>query len=169
MGRFRAACMAALNSQNWVAALTTALMMVEACAAAEDPGIGKSQKRYMAWWAKHMAGRLRDNVLPVDAYLLRCGLLHAGTDVVEGKHARDELQRFRFTAGSQGPRPSVANVNGVLIIDVAQFCSAIMEGVVEWESGPGQTEVVLKNLSGLISVHDYRNGPLQIDGVTITG
>ena len=169
---FIASCRSANERDDHFGALALALTIPEICAACTDPGTSKSRARYVQWWATFVQPRHTYfdmcNLTAEDAYLLRCSFLHAGTDQLEGKRSGEVLQRVVFTSSGFGnPNSHLVDVNGVLQIDVAMFVEEVLAGVTEWMAQTASDESVQLNLSGLVSIHDMRIGPLRLGNVAI--
>lgn len=105
MKRFTDAGRKAIADGNLYAGLSLALTLPDICASLEDPGPGKSQKRYESWckqWLepkftrKHsLTGTMLVYVRAEDVFQLRCSLIHSGTAEIKPKK-RTGVDRFVF-------------------------------------------------------------------------
>jgi hypothetical protein len=105
MKRFTDAGRQAIKEDNLYAALSLALTIPDICGSLEDPGPGKSQKRYERWFAKWASPKFmgasmhgqppRVYVSASDCYQLRCSLIHSGSGEIDPKK-QDILSEFVF-------------------------------------------------------------------------
>ncbi|MCA3396798.1 MAG: hypothetical protein INF85_14280, partial [Roseomonas sp.] len=99
MRRFSDAGRMAIAAQNYYAALSLALMIPDICGSLEDPGTGKSQKRYERWFSKWAEPKFTHNgrifLSSSDCFQLRCSLIHSGSTEIDAKK-RDVLERIEF-------------------------------------------------------------------------
>jgi len=75
----------AVGKECWYPALAQALAIPDTCGAIDDPGRGKSYRRYTAWFDKYVAQDFRSpppHSQPFftahDLYQARCAFLHQG-------------------------------------------------------------------------------------------
>src|SRR5690606_21335046 len=91
--------------KNWYAALTAALIIPDICGSMEQPGSGKSQKRYVEWCKKWLEPKFTHEVgidptprvflSAEDCFQARCSVIHSGSaEIAENK--RNQLDRFEF-------------------------------------------------------------------------
>ena len=103
MKRFADAGQKALADQNWYAALSLALTIPDICGSLEDPGPGKSEKRYVRWcrqWLEPKVtggppGHKKVFLSAEDCYQLRNSLIHSGSVEIARKK-RMVLDRVEF-------------------------------------------------------------------------
>ncbi len=158
--RFTESVRLALSARNWYAALAVALTLPDICAAAEDPGTGKSRQRYTAWWGRCMEPRYTASngdiwLTALDAYLLRCSYLHSGTDELEGKGRVLERVQFREPYGNGSLH--MQRVDNVLVLEVDRFCLEVCEGVEGWLNLIPNQPAVMARLSGLLALQGGRD------------
>ena len=91
MKRFTDAGRQAIAAKNNYAALSLALMIPDICGSLEDPGPGKSQRRYEQWF-KQWAEPKFVNLSAEECYQLRCSMIHSGSAAIQ----RSTLDRFEF-------------------------------------------------------------------------
>ena len=155
--RFTDAGRACVDAGNLYAALSLALMMPDICASVEDPGPGKSQKRYERWcrvWVEpkftSMLGGSQPNVFVTaeDCYQIRCSLVHSGrTDINPDKvKTVDRFEFFDGTAGSHLVSIGPININGIdhgafLQLKADLFSLSMFEAADEWDAATNQTPV----------------------------
>jgi hypothetical protein len=161
---FVAAARRAAEDDNWFAALPLALTLPDICGAVDDPGAGKSKKRYIEWWDTYMAHRYwvrpdKDEeprwepftYLPgPEAYALRCAYLHSGTDNVEG--GSTVLHRIRFL-GPPSPAAFGYSVSTrTLNVGLEQFVEWVCQSVEQWMEDRLADDVARERLNGLVSI-----------------
>lgn len=148
MQRFIQAGRRAIADNNWYAGLTLALMIPEICASLEDPGPGKSARRYTEWCRKWLEPKFTYRVGPEgivtvflsaeDLYQARCSVIHSGTAEIDPKK-RTGLDRFEFFEG--GPhmnKVAESEIDGVLQpsylqLRVDMFSETVFRAAEEWE------------------------------------
>ena len=162
--QFVAAARRAADADIWFAALPLALTLPDICGAVDDPGVGRSKKRYVAWWDANMAHRYwvqpdADETpqwepftyLPGDdAYALRCAYLHSGTN--QASHGDERSRRVRFlgppTAKAFGYDPK----SQTLYVGLEQFVEWVCQAVEQWLRERTADEVAQGRLRGLVSI-----------------
>src|SRR5215831_12861852 len=82
MKRFTDAGRQAIAAKNNYAALSLALMIPDICGSLEDPGPGKSQRRYERWF-KQWAEPKFVNLSAEECYQLRCSMIHSGSAEIQ--------------------------------------------------------------------------------------
>lgn len=161
---FVAAARRAAEDDNWFAALPLALTLPDICGAVDDPGAGKSKKRYVEWWDAYMAPRYwvrpDEDELPqwepftylpgAEAYALRCAYLHSGTDNVERGSA--VLSRIRFL-GPPSPAAFGYSVSTrTLNVGLEQFVEWVCLAVEQWLADRSANATAEERLKGLVSI-----------------
>jgi hypothetical protein len=105
MKRFTDAGRKAIEGDNLYAALCLALMIPDICGSLEDPGPGKSQKRYERWFTTWALPKFQSGdhtyLTASDCYQLRCSLIHSGSGEIN-QNKRDILDYFAFFDKSVG-------------------------------------------------------------------
>jgi len=169
MERFISSVEQALKDENWHAALTVALILPDVCGALENPQL-KSKERYVAWFDRYAAPRFHQLPkinIPLtgeECYLLRCALLHAGTEEVSDTKLKTVLGRFHFFAPKRNWTFSGHHVRDIIQLPVDRFCTDICEGVKQWawEVLQQQKEVKARSEGLLIIRH------IDDDGIALT-
>jgi len=143
MEPFIAAVDLALQSRNWYAALTSALILPDVAGWVDDPS-QSSAHRYQRWFDNFVGpaytsirqnGELTVFLSGGDCYALRCSVLHEGRDETEHQRARDVLTRFQFVA-PRG-RNWIVHCNMVdskLQLQLDIFCRDVCSGACTWLS-----------------------------------
>jgi hypothetical protein len=145
MKRFTDAGRMAIAAQNHYAALSLALMIPDICGSLEDPGTGKSQKRYERWFSKWAEPKftISGKILlsSSDCFQLRCSLIHSGSTEIDAKK-RDVLDRIEFFDDSGGAHLGWLEgntVNGVkqpsvLVLVASKFSETMYQAADEWDA-----------------------------------
>lgn len=164
LGDFIAAARQAAEADIWFAALPLALTLPDICGAVDDPGIGKSKERYIAWWDIYMAHRyvVRPDededpqwepftyLSGTDAYALRCAYLHSGTDELHG-YGRAH-NRIRFL-GPPSDKPFGYDEQALTLnVGLEQFVEWVCQAVEEWLRDRSMDEAAQNRLRGLVSI-----------------
>lgn len=127
---------AALRQGNFYGALLLAVALPDLAGSIFRPDEAHAGPRYKAWWAKYLeptytvrvATRPHTFLGPSDAWALRCALLHAGTDVIEGQRAAEALDRFQFVQPTSGSLHRLQR-DRRLLLQVDLFAADIVAGV----------------------------------------
>ncbi|MBZ9655039.1 hypothetical protein [Phyllobacterium lublinensis] len=169
MKRFTDAGRACIEAGNLYAGLSLALMMPDICASLEDPGPGKSQKRYVRWCQQWLepklsstnprTGEVRVLVTAEDCYQIRCSLVHSGSADIDPRKAKD-IGRFEFfdqTVGSHLNWIGSNTVNGVeqggfLQLKADRFSLTIFDCADEWDASVVGDASIQKEKASLISI-----------------
>lgn len=150
MKRFTDAGRKAIEQDNLYSALSLALMVPDICGSLEDPGPGKSKRRYTEWYTQWALpkftsasprGEIAVFVSADDCYQLRCSLIHSGSAEIE-QNKGSLLDRFVFCDKSIGTHLTLMRgnmVNGVLQDSVLQlkadkFSEAMYDAADEWDA-----------------------------------
>jgi hypothetical protein len=76
---------AAVDHENWLAALAVTLMLPDICGSIQWPEEKKSRTRYRKWWDEHFGDSYQygkgpnHHVTGDEVYQLRCAYLHEGS------------------------------------------------------------------------------------------
>lgn len=164
MRRFTDAGRASIKSGNLYSALSLALMLPDICASLEDPGPGKTQKRYERWCKRWLEPKFRGSeqvfLSAEDCFQLRCSLVHSGSAEIDAAR-RAVLDRFVFFDGSAGPHliwVEGNTVNGVkqptfLQLKADCFSETIFDAADEWDKSVVADESVQKEKQKLLVIH----------------
>lgn len=166
MKRFTEAGRRAVADENWYAALTTALIIPEICGSIEQPGPGKSRKRYEDWCRIWLQPEFTAEVGPrrevcvflsaEDLYQARCSIIHSGTAEIEEK-MRDKIDHFEFFF--HGSHMNIVNVdNGVsqsryLQLRVDMFCQTVFTAADKWDASVVADPVIQAEKAKLLVIH----------------
>lgn len=183
MKRFTDAGRRALNEKNLYAALSLALIIPEICGSLEDPGPGKSQRRYQRWckqWiepkyttqkADPMTGEPHVWITDDQIFQLRCSLIHSGSDEIE-EAKRTGIDRFYFfdqTKPNAIQKFANCKFNGVdvniVCLSAADFCEKMYEAAEAWNASVVGNVAIQAEKERLLFIHS--RGAV-IYGVTIT-
>lgn len=168
MRRFTDAGRQAVAKENWYSALTLGLVIPEICASLEQPGPGKSQKRYEAWarkwlepdFTRKIGYPAKEHVFlsAEDIFQARCSIIHSGTAEIDGKR-RAHLDRFEFfTDGPHMNWVSGTTINGVaqpnyLQLRVDMLCETIFRAAERWDESVLNDAVIQAEKAKLLVIH----------------
>ncbi len=165
MKRFTTGGRGAIQSDNLYAALTLALTIPDICGSLEDPGPGKSQRRYEAWFKKWAEPKFQSNggksfVSAHDCYQIRCSLVHSGTAEIDPKK-RDILHQFVFfdkTATNHLMWCEANIYNGVkqpnyLQLKADLFSETMFQSADEWDAAMVSDKKVQAEKARLLVIH----------------
>ena len=164
MKRFTDAGRMAIAAKNHYAALSLALMIPDICGSLEDPGTGKSQKRYERWFSKWAEPKFTHNgkifLSSSDCFQLRCSLIHSGsTEIAANK--RDVLQRIEFFDDSALMHLCWLEdiiVNGVkrpntLVLVASEFSETMYQAADEWDAALANDPSIQALKTNLTVIH----------------
>ncbi len=170
MKRFTDSGRKALQDENLYIALSLALTLPDICGSIEDPGQGKSQKRYEAWYKKwleptYTQAAFRDIPAKIfltaaDCFQLRCSLLHSGSADLEQKKVVD-VESFKFFDDTTKAHRSYVggnSINGVLQptylqLNAALFCRDVFDAVDRWDALVANDNAVQAEKKKLLFIH----------------
>lgn len=150
MKRFTDGGRLAIQKGNLYPALSLALMIPDICGSLEDPGPGKSQKRYERWFKKWAEPKFTSPaydstpskvfVSAEDCYQLRCSLVHSGSAEIAA-NKQNIISRFEFFDQSAGAHLTWCEgniLNGIkqpnfLQLKVDAFCEEMFKSADEWD------------------------------------
>jgi hypothetical protein len=169
MRRFTDAGRQAIDAGNLYAGLSLALMLPEICASLEDPGPGKSQKRYEGWcriWLQpkftHRIGIGKDEhvfLSAEDCFQLRCSLIHSGSVEIAANKV-NQLNRFEFFDRDTGSHMNLfgstvingKEVGGFLQLKADKFSETIFETADEWDAAKANDQKVQDEKKKLLTI-----------------
>jgi hypothetical protein len=70
----------------------------------------------------------------VDAYAMRCALLHEGSDFIYKQRAAKDVSVIRFFAPDNGYQHQNLRTDGRLDLDVKTFCGDVLSGYSAWNT-----------------------------------
>jgi len=165
MKRFTDAGRKALRGDNLYVALSLALTLPDICGSMEDPGPGKSQKRYEAWFTKWLAPTYCPHGSTVkltahDCFQLRCSLIHSGSSDIDAKKVQD-IESIKFFDNTVRAHLNYAGgnkVNGVLQQTILQlnteaFCNDVFDAVDKWDVAIAADATIQKEKAKLLTIH----------------
>jgi hypothetical protein len=144
-------------------------MIPDICASLEDPGPGKSHKRYVDWYNKWVkakftfpdqAGNPKVWISAEDCFQLRCSLIHAGTAEIDPAK-RNILDEFKFFESGEIPHLTWYQgnvVNGVLQpnwlqLRVDRFSEELFKAADEWDLATTEDADIQKAKDQLLIIH----------------
>lgn len=173
MKRFTNAGRTALDAGNFYSGLSLALTLPDICGSIEDPGPGKSQKRYVKWcddwivpkYTLKIGTDKKEKVFlsAADLFQLRCSLIHSGSAEFDPSKATT-VQRIEFFDDTVGSHLNLMTVNGTpfLQLKVKPFCNDIFDSVDDWDSAKGADPTIQAEKQKLLVI---RTSGFAIDGV----
>ncbi len=130
-----------LESKNWYAALTVALILPDICGKIDTPGM-KSGKRYASWFDKYVkkyytVQESTDFALISggDCYAIRCAMLHEFSKDLTMHNARKIIDKYKFCSPetcSFGTKFRVKQAGNEIELNVSDFCGKMIIGVNAW-------------------------------------
>lgn len=160
MKRFTDAGRSAIADSNLYAALSLALMMPDICGSLQDPGPGKSQKRYVQWCKRWLepsftaavGGATTETVFlsAEDCFQLRCSLIHSGTLEIEPSK-RKALRKAEFFDETTGNHCN--KVNDWLQLRAAAFSETMFQAVEEWDASVTGDAAIQAEKEKLLVIH----------------
>jgi len=170
MKRFTDSGRKAVESGNLYIALSLALTLPDICGSIENPGPGKSQKRYEAWYKKWLEpiytqpasrnGPAKIFLTAADCFQLRCSLLHSGSADVEQQKVVD-IESFKFFDDTMKGHCNYVggnSINGVLQptylqLNAARFCRDVFDAVDKWDTSVANDNAVQAEKKKLLFLH----------------
>lgn len=129
---------AAVEHENWHAALALTLMLPDICATIETPKKTFVGQRYARWWADNFKNSYQygnqqtDYVTGKEVFLLRCAYLHEGSDSLDPaqlKKCSATIDKFKFATSNHHLRKTGTTV----ILNLQTFCLDMCSRVESWE------------------------------------
>lgn len=129
MQRFVDSIRKAILDQNWYGAIFLALTMPDICSAIENPYEARVGVRYRDWFNRYLREKYKYKYVEFtaeDCYQFRCKCLHQGIAM------RDGFEKFKLSQTSNGSVIHMNEINGVIQIQVSQFCEDVCQSVEKW-------------------------------------
>lgn len=180
MKRFTDAGRASIKSGTLYAALSLALTLPDICGSLEDPGPGKSKRRYERWCEQWFDLKYRISVRnvgdpthlrPEDIFQLRCSLIHSGSAEVE-IDKRTKIDRFVFFDETAGEHASlIRNVTfggqraDMVVLSADAFSQQMFESVDKWDAAMVSDPKVQAEKEKLLFIH---SAGATIHGITFS-
>jgi hypothetical protein len=170
MKRFSGAGRQAIAGGNLYAGLSLALTLPDICASLEDPGPGKSQKRYERWCEEWLEPKFTFGKNPLtgnpvvfiraeDIFQLRCSLIHSGSAEIDVPK-RTGLDRFIFFDQSTEAHLNKFDncvFNGVaanlIVLSAEKFSEEVFSAVGEWDAATATDQKVQDEKAKLLFIH----------------
>ena len=166
MKRFADAGRKAVADQNWYAALSLALTIPDICGSLEDPGPGKSEKRYVRWCRQWLEPKVTGGppgyekvfLSAEDCYQLRNSLIHSGSVEIAQKR-RVVLDRMEFfESGSHLNWVEGMVVNGekqpnFLQMRADLFSETMFVAAEEWDASVADNSQIQSEKARLLVIH----------------
>lgn len=171
MKRFTDSGRSALEQDgNLYVVLSLALTLPDICGSFEDPGPGKSRKRYEAWykkWLEAAYSQPASHNMPAkifltgsDCFQLRCSLLHSGSADLEGNKVVD-IESFKFFDNTMTGHCNYVggqSIDGIiqptyLQLNAARFCRDVFDAVDKWDASVANDTAIQAEKKKLLFVH----------------
>jgi hypothetical protein len=158
MRRFTEGGRLAINSHNWYAALSLALMIPDICGSLEEPSTSNVGKRYRKWCDSWLVTQYkivnggRETILlsAQDCYQLRCSLIHSGSDIINPRK-RDTIERVKFVDPTNGSH--LAKMDGVLHLRADRFSEEMYAAAEKWDDSKLEDEEVQSEKERLLTIY----------------
>ena len=158
----------AVKDRNWYAALALALTMPDICGNIKYPG--PSKDRYIKWFDDYVLKRYQSNVgasmrlktwlSGYECYLIRCRMLHQGTEIIDQKATVDIIKRFKFTSSDC----HLIQIGDTLVINAGKFAIDICDSVREYIGSISKCPEEWKKMDDMIYISlETRVGDALID------
>lgn len=168
MQRFTNAVRAAVEAENWYAALSMALSLPDVCGRLEQPTLG-SKERYVSWCQRWLEPKYTSRLGPErtlhvflcgeDCYALRCSYHHEGGGNILEQRARKALHDFHFiTPPANGSLIHNNQVNNTLQLQVDIFASDVATAVDAWATAVASDADIQERVAALLAIHDSSKG-----------
>ena len=167
MKRFSDSIKYAVNSKNWLGALSLSLTMPDICGRLENPTL-KSGARYVPWFEKWVQPKYSHRIGPdrrlcifmtgEDCYALRCSYLHEGGDDISTQKIRKAIDSFHFIAPRNGMMIHCNKSNDKLQLQVDIFSLDIADAVERWSDSVKENTDIQERIKSLIVVHNSDDG-----------
>jgi hypothetical protein len=179
MQRFTDAGRHSFKEGNVYAGLSLALTLPDICASLEDPGPGKSQKRYERWCRQWLQPKFTSPPGPFrsepwvwitaeDVFQLRCSLIHSGRAEIEPSK-RTGVDRFLFfdqSAKSHMMKFENCSLGGVTAnlvqVKADLFSEEVFKAVDEWDASVAGDTKIQAEKAKLLFIH---SGGALIHGI----
>jgi len=173
--RFTDAGRRAIADDNLYAALSLALTMPDICGSLEDPGPGKSRKRYIAWCKKWLEPRFtrflgpsKEKTVFISAehcWQLRCALIHSGQASFDDEGSPYRFEFFDKTIGMHLNTFAISTDSGedrFLQIKADLFSEEVFKAADEWDTAVAPDANVQAEKAKLLTI---RSSGFTVGGV----
>ena len=152
-----------VNAGAFYAALSSALIIPDICAALEAEDGTANGTRYAAWFDQYVGHRYDQNFVGQDCYKYRCGVVHQLRGA--GRGARYARVLFMIPDGNMFHRN---RLNDVYNIDIRVFCSDIVAGFDDWWAEKKDDAIVQRHVNEMMNFYPRGLAP-YIVGVPLIG
>jgi hypothetical protein len=170
MQRFTEAGRRAIKDGNLYAGLSLALTLPDICGSLEDPGPGKSQRRYERWCEQWFEPQFTSRANPLtgdpmifiraeDVFQLRCSLIHSGTAEIEASK-RSGVDKFIFFDQTAGTHLNVfhnCTLNGVqanlIQLKADLFSEEMFKAAEKWDAATVGDRNIHAKKAKLLFIH----------------
>jgi len=162
----------ALEELNLYGALSIALIIPDICGSLEDPGPGRTEKRYTAWVDRWVIPKLLVNeavgqrpLKASDYFKLRNSMIHSGSADL-GPRKDSNLREFIFCDRGVAAHLMTVTIDGVarIQLSVDRFCADIFIAAHEWDLAMADNAAVQDEKKKLLVI---QSGPVRIGSVQI--
>jgi hypothetical protein len=170
--QFTGAVRACLAAENWYGALMIALILPDICGKLEHPTL-RSQERYTRWYDAYVlngpeftgdpdSARYRYPTAE-DCYVLRCAIVHEGSEEVSDTKTKAVLGRYHFFAPERDFKFFGHQSRNVGQLPVDKFCEKVCLGVDHWTGIVLKaTPELLRRSENLIRIRRHRDEGFQL-------
>ena len=148
-----------LDANLYYLALFSSLAIPDMCGAIESANGRATVEKYKKWYEKYVYPRYQ-TITAEECYEYRCTALHQGKSSPNKQNANYDRILFIEPSPSKKMNINVKRINtpneSAIMIDLEEFCLAIIDGVDIWlnqKKGTPQFEKNIKNF-----MHRYPNG-----------
>jgi hypothetical protein len=127
---------AAVDHENWLAALALTLTLPDICSKIETPKENDVGRRYARWWTDNFrqgyayGSGPSDHVKGEEVYQLRCAYLHEGRDLqADKKGISATIEKFKFATSEH----HLVKKETSVLLNVKTFCLDMCSKVEKWE------------------------------------
>lgn len=137
---------AALKAGAYTLALQGTLACIDICAALSSADGRTTGSHFRTWFDAHLS-RSYGQLSAIDAYKLRCGLLH------QGRASTDQYEAIVFTLPDGRGNVFHNNIiNNALNLDLMTFCADVLDAASAWWESARHEEPVASNARHLVRV-----------------
>ncbi|QFH65064.1 hypothetical protein FR773_10120 [Leclercia adecarboxylata] len=152
MDRFVDSIRKSIQDRNWYSAIFMALTMPDICSSIEDPYEERVGFRYRKWFNSYLQESYKLSLIEFtaeDCYQFRCKCLHQGITRREG------FEEFEVSETLNGSVIHMNSFNGVIQIQVSQFCEDMCKAVEKWILDMQDRPAITLRMRDLISIRVY--------------